>query len=222
MTSRYERTIGGGRTRPPRASRPRVLAACALALALLLPGGREASAHAEPERANPPVSGTVPVVPAVVEIWFDEEVVAEGTTIRVIGPGGAEASTGPAELDLFDPNRQHVTVPLSSVLGPGTYTVQWVSLSATDGDEARGGYVFTVGSASPVAVPAASPAATPAPAGVAPQHTPTPTPTPAVQIGNDELDTRALGISVLVGIVAAAGIFVFWRLVRPKNPRFGG
>ena len=195
----------------------RAAAALAGGLLLLFAHATVVAAHAEPERANPPISGTVAAVPAVVEIWFDEEVNADGTTVRVIGPGGVEAHAGAAELDLFDPNRQRVTVPLASGLGPGTYTVQWVSLSATDGDEARGGYVFTVAAATPAATVATPAVETPTAAAA-----PAPTPVPEVQIGTDDFDSRAFAISVGVGLVAAVGIFLCWRLVRPKNPRFRG
>jgi hypothetical protein len=37
-----------------------------------------------------------------------------------------------------------------------------------------------------------------------------------------DFDSRAFGISVLAGLVAALAIYLFWRLVRPKNPKFRG
>ena len=205
----------GGRQRPP-------LKALFLALAIgtfaLLGSTRLVSAHAEPERANPPINGSVPVAPAVVEIWFDEEVQTEGTTIQVIGPGGIQVDLGDAAVDLRDPNRQRVTVSLRSGLGPGAYTVQWVSVSGADGDEARGGYLFRVGAASPVASPVVTPAVEP----TLPAAT-SATPTPAQPAAEEaDFDSRSFGISVGVGVVAALVIYLFWRLVRPKNPRFRG
>jgi len=180
---------------------------------------RTVSAHAEPERANPPINDTVPVAPAVVEIWFDEEVSSEGTTIQEIGPDGVQVDLGDASVDLQDQNRQHVTVSLRAGLGRGSYTVQWVSVSGADGDEARGGYIFRVGAASPVA----SPAASPAPAAAEPaQSAATPSPVSDVAGQPGDFDSRAFGISVAVGVAAALLIYLFWRLVRPKNPKFRG
>ena len=154
----------------------------------------------------------------MVEIWFDEEVQTEGTTIQVIGPGGIQVDLGDAAVDLQDPNRQRVAVSLRSGPGPGAYTVQWVSVSGTDGDEARGGYLFRVGAASPVASPVVTPVVKPTlPAATSA----TPTPAQPVAEGAD-FDSRSFGISVGVGVVAAVVIYLFWRLVRPKNPRFRG
>ena len=56
-----------------------------------------------------------------------------------------------------------------------------------------------------------------------------PTPTIPPEFNNNPLggtegnfDSRALGISVVVGLVFAFGIYLVWRFVRPKNPTFGG
>jgi methionine-rich copper-binding protein CopC len=199
--------------------RPLQVLAALLFLGFFALGTTEsASAHAEPERANPPINGAVPVAPAMVEIWFDEEVKSEGTTIQVIGPDGIQVDLGDATVDLQDPNRQHVTVSLRPGLGPGAYTVQWVSLSSADGDEARGGYLFRVGAASPVASPAVSPVAEP----VEPAANASPTPVPNIAGQEGDFDSRAFGISVGVGVIAAILIYLFWRLVRPKNPKFRG
>ncbi|MCC6792390.1 MAG: copper resistance protein CopC [Thermomicrobiales bacterium] len=202
----------GGRQRPLRIS----LAALVVGLIAALGIAGSTSAHAEPERAEPAINGVVPVAPAVVEIWFDEEVKTEGTTIQVIGPGGIQVDLGDAAVDLQDPNRQHVTVSLRPDLGPGSYTVQWVSVSGADNDEARGGYLVTVGAATPVATPEAADE---------PAMTPEASVTPVAEeesSQSDDFDSGAYGISVAVGLVFAVLIFLFWRLVRPKNPKFRG
>jgi methionine-rich copper-binding protein CopC len=205
--------VRGGRQRLPLS----FIGGAIIALAMLLHVASIASAHAEPERASPPINGVVPTAPSQVEIWFSEEVKTEGTTIQVIGPGGIQVDQGDSKVDLQDPDRKHVTVSLRPGLGAGTYTVQWVSVSSADGDEARGGYVFYVGAASPVASPAATPLAEATPAAAASS---TETTNPATEPG--DFDSQAFGISVGVGIVAAVLIFLFWRLVRPKNPMFRG
>jgi methionine-rich copper-binding protein CopC len=185
-----------------------------------------ALAHAEPERTSPPMNGVVETAPAKVEIWFSEEAKSDGTIIQVIGPGGIQVDLGDSALDLNDPERKHVTVSLRSGLGPGAYTVQWHSVSGEDGDEAQGGYLFTVAGGSPVASPVALPAGTPVNAAqsTAPTATATiaGTPTTAPAATEGDFDSRAFGLSVLAGLVAAAAIFIFWRIVRPKNPKFRG
>lgn len=193
-----------------------VIAGFAVAIVAWFSMTGSVSAHAEPERAEPAINGVVPVAPDKVEIWFDEEVRTEGTTIQVIGPGGIQVDLGDAAVDLQDPNREHVTVSLRPNLGPGAYTVQWASVSGADGDEARGGYLFTVGAASPVATPVVVEETTPA-AAVA---TPVAENSGVSQEGN--FDSRAFGISVAAGLGVAVLIFVFWRAVRPKNPMFRG
>lgn len=195
-----------------------VFAALASALSLVT----VASAHAEPERGNPPIDGTVTTAPTVVEIWFGEEVKTDGTAIQVIGPGGIQVDLGDAKVDLMDPDRKHVTVSLRPNLGPGIYTVQWQSVSAEDGDTEQGVYGFTVIAGSPVASPVGLPATTATRTPV-PASTAAATVTTGASANSDEtFDSHAFFLSVGAGLVAAVAIFGFWRLVRPKNPKFKG
>lgn len=207
-----------------RRSRRSFLGLIALAIALLTIAGsaRPASAHAEPERANPPIDGTVTAAPTVVEIWFGEEVKTDGTSIQVIGPGGIQVDQGDAKVDLFDPERKHVTVSLRPNLGPGVYTVQWQSVSGEDGDVAQGTYQFMVIGGLPVASPVATPmaSATSAPVSTGTAVAAAPTATASNSDGN--FDSHAFFLSVGVGLIAAAAIFGFWRLVKPSNPKFQG
>ncbi len=209
--------IGEGRARLSL----RVVIAGLFGLMIALSGQRLASAHAEPERAIPPISGTVDTVPAIVEIWFDEEVGSEGTTIQVIGPGGIQVDLGDATVDLQDAERKHVTVSLRSGLEPGTYTVQWTSLSVTDGDEAKGGYIFTVGSATPAASPVATPmGSATGESSASDPVTPVNTPVTSASTENGDFDSLGFGLSIAAGLGIAVLIFIFWRAVRPKNPKF--
>jgi methionine-rich copper-binding protein CopC len=182
---------------------------------------RLVSAHAEPERANPPINGSVAAAPAILEIWFGEEAESEGTAISVFNSDCTRVDLGDTAIDLYDPEHKHVTVTLKPNLPDGTYTVQWQSVSAEDGDEASGSYTFTVNSsATPMASPAASPAASPS---ASPTACPAASPeaTPAAVIGQvsepSDFDSTALAISVGAGLLAALFIYLFWRLVRPKK-----
>jgi copper resistance protein C len=202
---------------------------------LLLPASG-AFAHAEPERANPPINGRVATAPAILEVWFTEEVATDNITLAVKAPDGTAADLDDAAVDLFDPERAHVTVSLRPGLPAGNYVVQWHTVSATDGDAADGFFSFVVETGSPGASPVASPIASAggaspvtspvaavaspvaqatAVATSAPAATTTPFP-PSLATGDDDFDSRAFGIAVVVGIGVAIALYLFWRLVRPK------
>lgn len=199
--------------------------------AVVLGPARSAFAHAEPDVTVPPIGATVDQAPAVLEITFSEEVTAE-TTIDVVGPDGKSVVAAPAQLDLDDPDRKHVTVQLYGMLPAGVYTVNWSSVSAEDGDPDSGSYTFTVagGAATPVASPVASPESSPmAVAGsttsggdTAPKDQMNAIAEAAQQAATeqaaaeDNFDGSAYLISVLAGVAGAIVIYLFWRQVRPK------
>lgn len=196
-------------------------------------------AHAEPERANPSLNGRIATAPAILEVWFTEEVATDSISLIVNGPDGVRADLGDAAVDLFDPERKHVTVSLRPGLPSGNYVVQWHTVSGTDGDAADGFFSFFVETGSPAASPIASPvasaggatpvaspvaAASPvtqvtAPATVAPTTAPATTATQVAVVATsdeDDFDSRGFGIAVLVGAGVAVALYLFWRLVRPK------
>ena len=93
---------------------------------------------------------------------------------------------------------------------------------AIEDDVADGFFSFRIAVGTPAASPAATPVATPLPAtptlpasSIAIEATATATP------GGDEsdFDSGAFGLAVLAGVVVAVGIYLFWRLVRPKPGR---
>ncbi|MFL5759692.1 MAG: copper resistance protein CopC [Thermomicrobiales bacterium] len=190
-----------------------------VALFFVAPPAHLVSAHAEPARADPPINGTVAAAPQILEIWFAEEVESQGLSMAVFGTDCARVDLRDTAIDLNDPEHKHVTVTLRPNLPDGVYTVQWTTTSAEDGDEASGSYMFSVGAATPEATAMASPSASPAAS-----PTPCPSATPAAVVGQvtqpSKFDSRALAISVGVGILAALFIYAFWVLVRPKkSPR---
>lgn len=125
-------------------------------------------AHAEVERSTPAAGDHLDQLPQQVEIFFSQEIDADGTLIEIFGPNGAQVDGGDTTLDLMDPDRKRVTISIATDAGPGTYSVRWTSLSSEDAEEASGSFDFTVGDsnatpgASPVASPVASPTGTPA------------------------------------------------------------
>jgi len=168
-------------------------------------------AHAVPARANPPMNSAVPVMPSTVEVWFSEEVSAEGIILDVLRMDGTRVDQGNAALDLKDPTRTRVTVGVHSGLDNGEYLVQWTVVSAVDGDSTSGSYQFTVD-------PAASPAALPQ---IATQQAPAQLPVIDSE-GNPvpDDDNRLLyGIVAAVTGVAFIGLLIFWFFRRPSRGR---
>jgi methionine-rich copper-binding protein CopC len=217
ISARSRRDRGG--QCPPRFRSLTALILVAIGL-LLLPEGH-ASAHAQPARADPPINGRIATAPSKLDVWFTEEVDTKDVKLTVKAPDGSIVDRGDTAVDLFDPDRVHVTVTLKTGLGPGTYVVSWHTLSALDGDAADGFFSFFVEGGTPSSSPIASPAAgTPMPlptaAGAIVTTGPTVTPVPAPVDDDSNFDSRAFGLAVLAGIVVAIGIYLFWRLVRPK------
>ncbi len=196
---------------------PRFLLVLFAVVALVALGApvRTALAHAEPERAIPPINGTVESSPAKVEIWFSQEVTADGNKIAVTGPDGSSVDRGDTKVDLNDTTHTHVTVSLSPNLPPGVYTVNWVSVSEEDGDADNGKYTFTIAGGTPVASPAASPVASPA---ASPAATATPGASAGTTTDGERYRWEIFGIGVGAGAIAGLFIYGFWRLVRPKRP----
>jgi methionine-rich copper-binding protein CopC len=187
----------------------RLLGAGLLALVLLLPQIGSVSAHAVPERAYPEMNTAVPVMPALIEVWFSEEVKSEGTKLEVLKLDGTKVDMGNTTLDLQDPNRSLVTVGVHPGLDNGAYVVQWTSVSAIDGDSVSGSYQFIVD-------PTASPQALPQ---VATQQAPVQLP-----VIDDNDDSNSTGrnpllygaVAVVTGL-ALIGLIVFWFFRRPSR-----
>lgn len=181
----------------------------------------QVSAHAELDRSNPKADSIVKGSPKLVEIWFTQEI-TEDSKIEVVDGAGKSATSAEAKLDLFDPDRKHLTVELLPNLPNGAYTVTWTSVSAEDGDSESDSFTFTIeGSGTPVASPVASPSASPMATG-----TPTTKVSGSLQYSEPpkaqkaNIDDRALAIALGVGAGAALFIYGFWRLVRPKRHPF--
>jgi methionine-rich copper-binding protein CopC len=177
--------------------------------------GGVARAHGDIERSEPAAEAVIPVAPAEVHIWFNQELFRrEGVNvIEVSGPDGTRVDGGDTQID--DDDRKHAFVSLRPELPPGLYMVSWRNLSAEDGHEGSGEFSFTVesaaGESSPPPVqqaatetPAAPPSPTPlSPATPTPE--PTPVPTPPASGGLPCLSGLLLGSLFLAGAVSSRG-----------------
>ena len=99
----------------------------------------QAFAHAQLEKATPPVGGTV-ASPGVIRLEFSEGVEPKFSGLTLTGPGGAAALGAPS----VEAGHQTVLiVPIAKSLSPGVYTVKWHAVSV-DTHHTQGTFEFTV------------------------------------------------------------------------------
>jgi methionine-rich copper-binding protein CopC len=99
-----------------------------------------AFAHAQLEKATPPVGGTV-APPSEIRLEFSEGVELKFTKVTLSGPGGAAAPLGAARTETG--NQAVLIVPISKPLSAGVYRVQWQAVSV-DTHHTQGTFEFTV------------------------------------------------------------------------------
>lgn len=102
-------------------------------------GATSACAHAQLQKATPPVGGTVSP-PSAIQLEFSEGVEPKFSDVAVTGPGGAEALGAPS-VEAGHPNV--LIVPITKPLAPGAYTVKWRAVSV-DSHHTQGTFAFTV------------------------------------------------------------------------------
>jgi methionine-rich copper-binding protein CopC len=114
-----------------------VLALAALTLVVQTPS---AKAHAQLDRANPPVGSTVKTAPKDVTLWFTEAIEPKFSSIEVRDAQGAAVQSGAAQGVPGNTAQLRVSV---KPLKPGTYTVKWRALSV-DTHRTQGDFTFKV------------------------------------------------------------------------------
>ena len=98
-----------------------------------------ALAHAQLEKATPPVGGTVASA-SEIRLEFSEGVEPKFTKVSLTGPGGA-VPLGAAKTE---PSNQAVLiVPIAKALAAGAYSVHWQAVSV-DTHHTQGTFEFTV------------------------------------------------------------------------------
>ena len=117
----------------------RIVAAFALAGLLIAPTA--VWAHAFLDHADPAVGSTVPAAPAVVHLWFTQQLEPAFSSVTVTDQSGASMNDGPAAIDPSNPSEFDVKL---THLAAGTYTVKWHVLSV-DTHTTEGDFTFHVG-----------------------------------------------------------------------------
>ena len=114
--------------------------ATTFAVAALLLHAAPAGAHAFLDHSDPAVGSTVPAPPAVIHLWFTQELEPAFSSVTVTDKSGATVSE-PAAID--SSNKSELDVKLKD-LAPGTYKVSWHALSV-DTHTTEGDFTFHVG-----------------------------------------------------------------------------
>jgi LPXTG-motif cell wall-anchored protein len=194
-----------------------------MSLLLLVPTG--VAAHAELDVPTPADEATLEVSPPEISGTFTQDIDPDGSAMQLRTIDGEVVAEGVPDPD--DPRRMAITaVP---ELAPGEYEVRWTTISAEDGEVARGTWTFTVAAgASPTptatASPTAVPSATAAPS-AAPSPTPLPSATPAPSPSGDGGTATGDGttdaiLPIIIGLalVALVGGFLLTRRNRTTPP----
>jgi methionine-rich copper-binding protein CopC len=109
-----------------------------LALAASVTTAALAVLHARLVRAEPGIDGTVTSAPTAVRLWFNEPVSPRLTTAILL-----TADSIPVDTVAFAATDERASVvgPVTATLRPGSYRVQWRTVSQ-DGHPIRGEYRF--------------------------------------------------------------------------------
>jgi LPXTG-motif cell wall-anchored protein len=141
----------------------RTMAPMLFLLALLLIVPDRTFAHAEIVGSNPAAGATLDAAPTTVTAVFSQSLGPDGSTMTVVEADGTRVDLGDAKLDPSDVERKTMVVSLKPGLSAGTYTVNWTTLSADDGEETAGSFTFTISQAGDDTGSGPSPAASPRP-----------------------------------------------------------
>jgi methionine-rich copper-binding protein CopC len=99
-----------------------------------------AFAHAQLEKAAPPVGGTV-AGPTEIRLTFSEGVEPRFSGVTLTSPAGASVPLGQPKVEGDD--KRVLIVPITNALGAGAYTVHWRAVSV-DTHHTQGTFQFNV------------------------------------------------------------------------------
>jgi methionine-rich copper-binding protein CopC len=157
----------------------------------------EVSAHAAYESSTPGDGEVVAEAPEEIVVHFSQEVSRSGglPTLEVVNAAGDVVSSNAV---LNDDDRTVMTADLNPGLPDGRYAILWHTISAEDGEEAKGAAFFYVGEGPSATDPAETD-------GVSP--TPAPTASPAADDDDDGGGVPAWGLiaGIIGGLAVGAG-----------------
>jgi methionine-rich copper-binding protein CopC len=99
-----------------------------------------AMAHAQLQKADPPVGSTISAAPTQITLRFSEGVEPRFSTVTVTNPAGATVDKHDVHTAPGDPQALIVDV---EKLPPGVYAVEWHAVSV-DTHKTEGKFTFTV------------------------------------------------------------------------------
>src|ERR1700730_8120657 len=108
-------------------------------------------AHASVLKAIPAIGSTVSQAPTTVTVFTAENINPDPkkSNLFVFGPSGEATakliSVGNATVSLSNPQEMSVKIKPDPQHSNGVYVVQWITVSALDGDPDSGAFSFTVG-----------------------------------------------------------------------------
>jgi hypothetical protein len=114
----------------------RVLAVAGLLVVAVLGAATTASAHSQLERTDPADGSTIAVLPDLITLTFNQNVLGLGTVLNVTGPDGSAVDGAATVVD------NTVRQPVRPGAPAGDYTVLWRVTSA-DGHPISGRFAFT-------------------------------------------------------------------------------
>ena len=181
---------------------PRIVRVSLLASLMLLPLP-SAHAHAELVSSNPVVGAHLDVLPNLVEVTFDGNLLSIGsakTNVLIVRDSGSHQ----VDAKNSQVSGARLSVDVNPVTTSGEFTVSWRVVSS-DGHPEEGSYQFSVGPVTASAVPAPSKSSSPV----------TPTKVPYAQEKNfwTRYGTRLL---LLFAAVLGVGIWVRFERARRK------
>ena len=154
-------------------------------------------AHASVLKSIPAIGSTNSQAPTTVTVFTAENINPDPrkSNLFVYGPSGEATakliSVGNATVSLTNPQEMSVNIKPDPQHLNGVYVVDWITVSAQDGDPDSGAFTFTVNSGA-----VATPTATPAPTSTSGQGT-TPTGTTTSGTGG-----TPIWVDVLIGLAA--------------------
>ncbi len=125
------------------------------ALACLLTGPIPAQAHANLERSDPPNNAVLSESPRQILLWFSETVGVRFSAMRLLDMNGRAVDGLRISQDPAQPRQLIIDVP---PLSQGIYSLNWKTLSTSDGHDTQGLLVFGINQAVEGAGASAAPA----------------------------------------------------------------